>query len=107
MIQTFYSPLLQASAFSQIQKHLLALQRSADGWKLAEYLLQREDPTVQFFGANTYHIKIHNDWCVPSLQFCDFLVLTNSFFRSGHLSMNRVLSTLNLSSFILLYVDMN
>jgi hypothetical protein len=62
MIQTFYAPLLPSNTFAQIQRHLINLQRGPEGWKLADFLLHREDRTVQFFGAQTYIVKINNDW---------------------------------------------
>lgn len=40
------------------------MQRSPQGWQLAEALLQSGDSQVRFFGALTFMIKIKLDWQV-------------------------------------------
>ena len=47
---------------SQIQNVLQKLQKSSQGWHLADALLHSRDTNVRFFGALTFNIKIHNDW---------------------------------------------
>lgn len=38
------------------------MQRSQQGWQVADALLQSEDTNVRFFGALTFTIKINQDW---------------------------------------------
>jgi hypothetical protein len=47
---------------ARIQESLQNLQRSADGWNLADALLSSPDSKVRFFGALTFTIKLNNDW---------------------------------------------
>ncbi|KAL8927944.1 MAG: hypothetical protein Q9208_002019 [Pyrenodesmia sp. 3 TL-2023] len=47
---------------AETQKHLQRLQRSNEGWHLADALLQSQDEKVRFFGALTFTIKINSDW---------------------------------------------
>jgi hypothetical protein len=37
------------------------LQRSAQGWQIADFLLGREDAQVRFYGALTFQVKLNND----------------------------------------------
>ncbi|KAI9875175.1 MAG: hypothetical protein M1830_008787 [Pleopsidium flavum] len=46
----------------QIQETLQRLQRSPEGWRLADALLSSDDDKVRFFGALTFTIKINQDW---------------------------------------------
>lgn len=50
----------------EIQNNLQQLQRSDQGWQLADTLLQSQDEKVRFFGALTFTIKINSDWSVSS-----------------------------------------
>ena len=47
-----------------IQSKLQLLQKSSDGWQLADTLLNSEDDKVRFFGALTFTVKINSDWSV-------------------------------------------
>lgn len=47
-----------------IQDQLQTLQRSSDGWRLADALLASEDPTSRFFGALTFTVKLNMDGSV-------------------------------------------
>ncbi|KAF2720578.1 ARM repeat-containing protein [Polychaeton citri CBS 116435] len=51
------SPLLLHS----IQAQLQSIQRSSDGWQLADTLLASNDRNVRFFGALTFQVKLNND----------------------------------------------
>lgn len=63
LIQQLYSP-GSPHQKSEIQEDLQRLQRSRQGWQLADGLLKSEDERVRFFGALTFTIKIHVDWSV-------------------------------------------
>ena len=47
-----------------IQDQLQQLQRSAEGWQLADALLGSDDANVRFFGALTFTVKLNNDGSV-------------------------------------------
>ncbi|KAL8907382.1 MAG: hypothetical protein Q9207_001432 [Kuettlingeria erythrocarpa] len=51
-----------------IQGRLQELQRSSQGWQLADALLQSQHENVRFFGALTFTIKINNDWDVLEVE---------------------------------------
>lgn len=46
---------------AKIQQALQTLQRSVEGWQLANSLLQSTDEKVQFFGALTFTVKLNTD----------------------------------------------
>ncbi|KZF19191.1 ARM repeat-containing protein [Xylona heveae TC161] len=46
----------------QIQETLQKLQRSPEGWILADKLLESNDEKVRFFGALTFTVKLNADW---------------------------------------------
>ncbi|KAK9248089.1 armadillo-type protein [Lipomyces tetrasporus] len=46
----------------ETQQELQALQKSSEGWNLANLMLSSADPNVRFFGALTYTVKLNNDW---------------------------------------------
>ena len=52
-----------------MQDILQRVQRSADGWKLADALLGNPDPQVQFFGALTFTVKLNSDWYARQTTF--------------------------------------
>lgn len=54
---------------AKIQQALQTLQRSAEGWQLANSLLQSTDEKVQFFGALTFTVKLNTDSSVSYLFF--------------------------------------
>ena len=45
-----------------IQETLQRLQRSPEGWQIADALLGSDDDKVRFFGALTFTVKINQDW---------------------------------------------
>ncbi|KAL7267262.1 member of the karyopherin-beta, partial [Rhizina undulata] len=47
---------------AKTQEVLQDVQRSPDGWKLADALLGIPDQNVQFFGALTFTVKLNSDW---------------------------------------------
>ncbi|KAI5790106.1 hypothetical protein EDC01DRAFT_114272 [Geopyxis carbonaria] len=47
---------------SAIQDVLQKVQRSQEGWQLADSLLENVDQHVQFFGALTFTVKLNSDW---------------------------------------------
>ena len=59
LVQSLYRP---GAEVSRIQAALQTYQRSQEGWRFADELLQSQDPNVRFFGALTFTIKINNDW---------------------------------------------
>src|SRR5205814_299355 len=46
----------------KIQEALHRLQRSPEGWQLADALLRSDDEKVRFFGALTFTVKLNSDW---------------------------------------------
>lgn len=61
LIQQFYAPGHSQEA-SRIHNALQKIQRSSEGWQLADALLRSQDDNVRFFGALTFLIKINHDW---------------------------------------------
>jgi hypothetical protein len=47
-----------------IQQQLIRLQKLPEAWELALMLIRHQDLNVQFFAAQTMHIKINRDWYV-------------------------------------------
>lgn len=62
LIQALYASNMPANVYAEIQSLLVPLQRNPEGWKLAEYMLQQDDPNVKFFGISTYIVKMNSDW---------------------------------------------
>ncbi|KAH6661262.1 armadillo-type protein [Truncatella angustata] len=50
-----------SSAISQIQEVLQRLQKSPEGWQVAEGLLARHADNVRFFGALTFIVKLNTE----------------------------------------------
>lgn len=50
-----------SSTISQIQEVLQKLQKSPEGWQIAEGLLARQADNVRFFGALTFIVKLNTD----------------------------------------------
>ncbi|KAK9464428.1 armadillo-type protein [Lipomyces arxii] len=73
-VKTFYD-IGNSEHIAQIQRELQVLQKSSEGWKLADALLADLDPNVRFFGALTYTVKLNQDW--PSLTSSDISILLN------------------------------
>ena len=61
LVQSLYLP-ASPQQIADIQERVQSLQRSRQGWELADVLLQSQDVNVRFFGALTFTIKINNDW---------------------------------------------
>ncbi|KFX90214.1 hypothetical protein V490_06567 [Pseudogymnoascus sp. VKM F-3557] len=86
---------------AHIQEALHTLQRSADGWQLANSLLQSSDEKVQFFGALTFTVKLNTD--SASLSDTDAQAVLNQLLTwlivylrraSGPLALRKLCSTL-------------
>ena len=63
LIKSLYGP-SSPNAISAIEVKLQSLQKSPDGWQLAEALLTSNDEKVRFFGALTFTVKLNLDWSV-------------------------------------------
>ncbi|ETS75674.1 hypothetical protein PFICI_12618 [Pestalotiopsis fici W106-1] len=50
-----------SSTIAQIQEVLQKLQKSPEGWQIAEGLLSRQADNVRFFGALTFIVKLNTD----------------------------------------------
>ncbi|MCJ1247252.1 hypothetical protein MMC30_004466 [Trapelia coarctata] len=61
LVQRLYQPGTPQEV-TRIQQTLQNIQRSPEGWALADALLQSHDEKVRFFGALTFTIKINTDW---------------------------------------------
>ncbi|KAK6431275.1 member of the karyopherin-beta [Oleoguttula sp. CCFEE 5521] len=60
LVKRLYQP-GNATIIVQIQDQLQLLQRSGEGWQLADALLGNNDINVRFFGALTFTVKLNND----------------------------------------------
>lgn len=69
LVKRLYQP-GNPQVITSIQGQLQTLQRSNDGWQLADALLDYEDVNVRFFGALTFTVKLNNDGSVrlPTLS---------------------------------------
>ncbi|MCJ1394195.1 hypothetical protein MMC18_007073 [Xylographa bjoerkii] len=61
LVQRLYLP-GSPRQIAEIQQALQTIQKSTEGWALADALLQSNDANVRFFGALTFTIKINTDW---------------------------------------------
>ncbi|KAI9826906.1 MAG: hypothetical protein M1832_005845 [Thelocarpon impressellum] len=61
LVKQLYQPGSPAHV-AGIQEALQKLQRSSDGWQLADVLLSSDDEKVRFFGALTFTVKLNSDW---------------------------------------------
>ena len=61
LIKRLYEPGNPKLIF-KIQQELQKLQRSSEGWLLADTLLSSNDVNVRFFGALTFTVKLNSDW---------------------------------------------
>ncbi|KAL9119683.1 MAG: hypothetical protein Q9187_003767 [Circinaria calcarea] len=61
LVQSLYQP-GSPRRISQAERALQKIQRSSQGWQLADALLQSQIANVRFFGALTFCIKINKDW---------------------------------------------
>ena len=60
LVKRLYQP-GNPQIITSIQDQLQTLQRSNDGWQLADALLGYEDVNIRFFGALTFTVKLNND----------------------------------------------
>ncbi|TKA78591.1 hypothetical protein B0A55_03875 [Friedmanniomyces simplex] len=60
LVKRLYQP-GPAKVVAEINDQLLQLQRSAEGWQLADALMSSSDQNVRFFAANTFTVKLNND----------------------------------------------
>ena len=51
-----------------IQSKLQSLQKSPEGWQLADALLNSTDDKVRFFAALTFTVKLNSDWSVMAVE---------------------------------------
>jgi uncharacterized protein YjeT (DUF2065 family) len=63
LVKSLYNP-GNAKKISQNEATLRVLQRSPQGWEIADALLKSSDEQVRFFGALTLTIKLNADSCV-------------------------------------------
>lgn len=63
LVLRFYSP-NNPKVIAEIDDHLKAIQRSHEGWQIADALLGSQDRQVRFFGALTFQVKLNNDGSV-------------------------------------------
>ena len=60
LVKSLYEP-GQAKKISETEATLRVLQRSPQGWQIANALLKSDDEQVRFFGALTFTIKLNKD----------------------------------------------
>ncbi|KAK7934986.1 hypothetical protein PG985_000481 [Apiospora marii] len=60
LVESLYQPNSPA-VVSRIQESLQRLQKSSDGWQIADALLSRSSDNVKFFGALTFVVKLNTD----------------------------------------------
>lgn len=60
LITALYSP-GPPDRIKHIQEVLQKVQKSAEGWQLAENLLSNPDDKIKFFGALTFIVKLNTE----------------------------------------------
>lgn len=60
LVKSLYNP-GHAKKISQTEATLRVLQRSPQGWEIADALLKSDDEQVRFFGALTLTVKLNAD----------------------------------------------
>lgn len=60
LVKTIYEP-GHGRKISQNEATLRVLQRSPQGWEIADALLHNDDEQVRFFGALTFTVKLNSD----------------------------------------------
>ena len=60
LVKSLYDP-GRAKKISQTEATLRVLQRSPQGWEIADALLKSDDEQVRFFGALTLTVKLNAD----------------------------------------------
>ncbi|KIW09125.1 uncharacterized protein PV09_00067 [Verruconis gallopava] len=58
LVLRFYQP-GNPHDIKQIEAQLREIQRSPQGWEMADYLLGRDHSSLQYFGALTFHMKLN------------------------------------------------
>lgn len=58
LVLCLYSP-GEAQRVQQIERQLRDLQHSPEGWKMADFLLDRPTSQVRYFGALTFQINLN------------------------------------------------
>lgn len=58
LVLRLYSP-GEAHHIQQIERQLRDLQHSPEGWKIADFLLDRSTSQVRYFGALTFQINLN------------------------------------------------
>ena len=66
LIKALYEP-SNGHLVPVIQSKLQSLQKSPEGWQLADALLNSDDDKVKFFGALTFTVKLNSDWSVMTV----------------------------------------
>ena len=78
LIRQLYLPGPPAK-INKIQESLQALQKSPDGWQLADRLLESLDEKARFYGALTFTVKLNADWYIGS----DIQIYTHTAGKRG------------------------
>ena len=60
LVKSLYDP-GRGKKISQTEATLRVLQRSPQGWEIADALLKSDDEQVRFFGALTLTVKLNAD----------------------------------------------
>ena len=60
LVQSLYDP-GSAKKVAETDATLRVLQRSPQGWEIADALLNSNDENVRFFGALTFTVKLSTD----------------------------------------------
>lgn len=60
LVKSLYEP-GQGKKITQTEATLRVLQRSPQGWEIADALLKSDDEQVRFFGALTLTVKLNAD----------------------------------------------
>ena len=78
LVQRLYQP-ASPQEYARLDECLKRLQKSDEGFQLADALLKSQNVNVRFFGALTFTIKINRDWyvkvCFPLLAEGKLIIL--------------------------------
>ncbi|CAA9958194.1 importin 13 [Pyrenophora teres f. maculata] len=75
LVKSLYAP-GQAKKISETEATLRVLQRSPEGWEIADHLLKSDDEQVRFFGALTLTVKLNADSAELSEEHSEQLLST-------------------------------
>lgn len=67
LVQQLYKP-GPATTYGIINKQLMQLQHSPDGWNMADALMASEDSNVQFYAASTFIVKLNTEGYVKQQE---------------------------------------